>query len=154
MAGETVKQVQQNYVVHQARLCADPDLKFTPSGTAVLELRVACNRRYKKPGTDDWQDQSSYWGVVVWGEQAQRLAERLHKGSPVLVEGELRSRSWETKDGKKQSVVYVHARRVADMERHSDAGNATAEQRQASAEPDLTPDAEVDRLLDDSDIPF
>ena len=133
MAGELIKQVPLNISIFQGRLTVQPELKHLPSGAAVLELRVAINRRYKPQGSDEWKDHTAYVNVTVWNESAERLAERLHKGSPVQVTGEIDSRQWE-KDGKRFSVVFVRAQRVHDMERHPDSGEATHEQRQEQGE--------------------
>lgn len=129
MAGEQVKQVYLNHVIEMARVTAEPEVRYIASGKAVMNLRIAVNRRYKDQ-SGEWKDMSHYFNCVVWGDQAERLKTRLHKGSPVLVTGELASRTWEGKDGKKNTEVYINARTVQDMERHAGAGDATADQRE------------------------
>ena len=145
-----VKQVYLNSVVLMGRVSMNPDLRYTPSGMAVMELRVAANKRYQNKETQEWTDRPTYVGVTVWGQQAERLKERLHRGSPVLVTGELTYREWE-KDGQKRSVVGINARAVQDMERHPDSGEATHEQRQEQAEQPAEEPAGDEPL---SDIPF
>ncbi len=90
------------------RLTADPELKFLPSGTAVCNLRMATNRKFKdKAG--QWQEEGSFFTVVAWGKTAESCGEFLHKGSSILVEGRLQSRSWETPDGQKRTILEVQA---------------------------------------------
>lgn len=104
-----------NSVALLGRVTQDPDLRYTPKGTAVLGFRIAVNRRYRVG--EEWRDDTSYLDVNVWAQQAERLGETMKKGSAVLVEGELRQRSYETKTGDKRSVVEIHARRVQVLDK-------------------------------------
>lgn len=91
-------------------LGADPELRFTQSGTAVLGLRLATTTRWKdKDGT--WQDRTEWHSVVVWGARAEALGKLLEKGSTVYVEGEIRTSSYE-KDGDKRYKTEIHADKV------------------------------------------
>ena len=102
---------QLNDVKLIGRLTRDPELRFTGKGQAVCRFDLAVNRRYKDP-TGEWKDDTSFVPVVVWREAAQRCADRLKKGSPVYVEGRLKSRSWESKEGQKRSSLEVNALRI------------------------------------------
>jgi single-strand DNA-binding protein len=89
-------------------LTDDPELRFTPNGTAVASLRVAVTARVK----DDqgWKDgDTSYFRVNLWRSLAEHAAESLTKGDRVIVVGRLKARSWETPEGDKRSVVEVEA---------------------------------------------
>ena len=73
-----------------------PELRYTPSGTAVADLRLAVNRNYTTQGGEK-REETCFLTVVVWGKQAERCGEYLDKGSPVFVEGRLQTRDWETR---------------------------------------------------------
>jgi len=134
------------------RVTMDPDLRYTPKGTAVLGFRVAVNRRYKDRTTDEWKDDTSYFTVNVWGQQAERVGETMKKGSAVLIEGELRSRSWETQSGEKRSVVEIHARRVQVLDRFGERGAPEPEDAAPAPETGEAAEPPAGDALDD--IPF
>ncbi len=98
-----------NRVMISGRLTRDPDLRYTPSGAPVCTFRIASNQRYRDRSTGEWKERVTYVNVVAWRELAERLGERLKRGSAVFVEGTLQSRSWETEDGQKKSVMEIRA---------------------------------------------
>jgi single-strand DNA-binding protein len=106
-----------NLVLLSGRLVADPELRYTPKGTAVCSFRMAVSKRYKDRDTGEWKDDPSFFNVVVWDRMAEMAGERLRKGSPVLLEGTLKSRSYETKDGSRRYVVEIVSRRLQFLER-------------------------------------
>ena len=103
--------VQLNDVRLVGRLTRDPEVRYTPKGQAVARLDLAVNRRYKD-GMGEWREDTTFVPITVWREAAERCRERLKKGSPIYVEGRLRSTSWETKDGQKRSGMEVEAYRL------------------------------------------
>jgi single-strand DNA-binding protein len=100
-----------NKVFLIGNLTRPPELRYTPSGTAVSDIRLAVNRSYTTQGGDR-REETCFLTVVVWGKQAETSAQYLDKGSPVLVEGRLQTRDWETKDGQRRNVVEVVAERI------------------------------------------
>lgn len=90
-------------------LTADPELRYTQGGTAVLNLRMATNEKYKKD--EEWVDRVDYHNVVIWGKRGEGLAKFLAKGAPVLIEGGIRTNSYE-KDGVKHYKTEIHATEV------------------------------------------
>jgi single-strand DNA-binding protein len=112
------------------RLTRDPELRFTTKGAAVCRFDLAVNRRYKDT-TGEWKDDTSFIPVVVWREAAQRCGERLKKGSPVYVEGRLKSKTWETKEGQKRSGIEVESLRVQFLEKMGE----SAASEESEAEP-------------------
>lgn len=100
-----------NKVFIIGNLTRDPELRYTPSGTAVANLRIAVNRRYKDKSGEAKQE-VCYLTVVSWDKQAEVCNQYLHKGSPLFVEGRLQSRTWDGADGKKRSVIEIRAERV------------------------------------------
>ncbi len=147
-SGAPIRLGYLNLIVLIGRVATDPDIRYMPKGSALLMFRVAVNRRYKDPTTEEWKEQTSFFPVNVWGQQAERLSESMRKGSAVLIEGELRSRTYEVKStGEKQTVVEINARRVQLLDRVA-GGAAPPTAPPVEGEPDLTqPD-----VLDD--IPF
>lgn len=103
--------LQLNDVRLVGRLTRDPEVRYTPKGQAVARLDLAVNRRYKD-GMGEWREEATFVPVTVWRETAERCRERLKKGSPIYVEGRLRSTSWETKDGQKRTGLEMEAFRV------------------------------------------
>ena len=112
-----------NKVFLIGNLTRAPELRYTPSGTAVADLRLAVNRNYTTQGGEK-REETCFLTVVVWGKQAESSGEYLDKGSPVMVEGRLQTRDWETKDGQKRNVVEVVAERVQFMGRGKTASGA------------------------------
>ena len=100
-----------NRVVLIGNLTKDPELRYTPQGTAVANVRLAVNRRFRSK-TQELKEEVCFVTVVVWDKQAESCNQYLHKGSPVLVEGRLQSRSWEDASGQKRSTIEVRAERV------------------------------------------
>jgi single-strand DNA-binding protein len=92
------------HVTITGNLTDDPDLRFTPNGTAVANFRIAVTARVKDG--DSWRDgETSFFRVNVWRQLAEYVAESLTKGDRAVVVGRLKSRSWETPEGDKRSVV-------------------------------------------------
>jgi single-strand DNA-binding protein len=100
-----------NKVLLMGNLTKDPELRYTPQGTAVVNLRLAVNRRFKDKN-QEMKEEVCFITCVVWDKQAETCNQYLHKGSPVFVEGRLQSRSWEDNTGNKRSVIEVRAERV------------------------------------------
>lgn len=100
-----------NKVFLIGNLTKDPELRYTPQGTAVVNLRLAVNRKYRDRNQEMKED-VCFVTVVVWDKQAESSNQYLHKGSPVFIEGRLQSRSWEDNSGQKRNVLEVRAERV------------------------------------------
>jgi single-strand DNA-binding protein len=99
MAGETPITVIGN-------LTSDPELKFTPSGAGVANFTVASTPRTLDRASGEWKDgEALFLRCSIWRDQAEHVAESLTKGMRVIVQGRLRQRSYETKDGEKRTVV-------------------------------------------------
>jgi len=100
-----------NHTTIVGNLVDDPELRFTSSGIAVANLRMAVTQRVQQDG--EWRDgDTSFLRVNVWRGQAEHLADSLAKGDRVMVTGRLRQRSWETPEGDKRSVTEVEADEV------------------------------------------
>lgn len=100
-----------NKVFLIGNLTKDPELRYTPNGTAVANLRIAVNRRFKDR-TGELKEDTCFVTITAWDKQAEICNQYLQKGRPIFVEGILQSRSWETPDGQKRSTIDVRAERV------------------------------------------
>lgn len=100
-----------NKVFLMGNLTRDPELRYTPQGTAVTNLRMAINRRFRNK-VGEQKDEVCFLTVVVWDKQAELCNQYLHKGSPLFVEGRLQSRSWQDNAGNKRNVLEVRAERI------------------------------------------
>ena len=110
-----------NKVLLIGRLTRDPESRFTPSGSAVLNFGIAVNRRFRDQ-SGEWRDDTCFINVVAWQKLAERLAETLKKGTAVLVDGRLQSRSWETQDGQKRTTIEVNAQSVQSLDKREASG--------------------------------
>jgi len=99
-----------NKVILLGNLGADPELRYTGSGVAVLSFRVATKETWTDKNREH-QERTEWHNVVVWGNRAEGLSKHLAKGASVLVEGGLRTSSYE-KDGQKRYKTEVHARDI------------------------------------------
>ena len=106
MAGETVITVIGN-------LTNDPELRFTPNGAAVASFTVASTPRTFDRQSNEWKDGDTlFLRCTVWRQAAENVAESLHKGTRVVVQGRLKQRSFETREGEKRTVVELEADEV------------------------------------------
>lgn len=112
-----------NKVILFGNLTRDPELKNLPSGGQVASFGVATNRRVKKD--EQWVDVPEFHNVVVFGRQAETSAQYLKKGSSVLIEGRLQTRSWEGEKGKQYRTEII-AERVQFGSRGSGGGGSSS----------------------------
>ena len=134
MTPTQLRLLQMNDVRLVGRLTRDPEVRYTTKGQAVARLDLAVNRRFKD-GTGEWRDDATFVPITVWREAAERCRERLKKGSPIYVEGRLRSTNWETKDGQKRSGIEVEAYRLQFL------AKMTGEESASEQEPETTGEA-------------
>lgn len=120
-AGDTVITIVGNLV-------DDPELRFTPTGQAVARFRVASTPRFMDRQTNEWKDgESLFLTCNVWRQAAENAAESLQRGMRVIVQGRLKQRSYETKEGEKRTVYEVEVDEVGPSLR-----NATAKVNRTS----------------------
>jgi single-strand DNA-binding protein len=139
-----------NRVVLVGNLTKDPELRHTPSGTAVCNLRLAVNTR-RKDETGQWVDKPNYFDITVWGNQGERCAQYLSKGRPVGVDGRLEWREWETPEGNKRQAVEVVADSVQFLGGRGDGESGGG---YIPADATATPAGDFPASPTDDDIPF
>jgi single-strand DNA-binding protein len=110
-----------NKVFLTGRLTRDPEVRFTPGGTPVANFAVASNRRFRDQ-SGEWKEETTFVNVVAWQALAERIRDTLHKGSPVLIEGRIQTRSWENDQGQRRTAFEINAMRVENLERRGGPG--------------------------------
>ena len=96
-----------NKVILLGNLTRDPELRYTPQGSAVCEFALALNSVYTNKQTGQKVEEVSYIDLVAWGKTGETIAEYMKKGRQIMVEGRLKQDRWEAQDGKKMSKVRV-----------------------------------------------
>jgi single-strand DNA-binding protein len=129
-----------NRVILMGNLTRDPELRYTPNGSAVASFSIAVNRRYKVD--NEKREETSFFDIVFFGKPAEIIAEYMKKGRPLLVEGRLQQRRWETDEGQKRSKVEVVGENFQFM------GGKPSDDSRPSSGGGEPPE------FDDSDIPF
>ncbi len=102
-----------NHVNIVGNLTRDPELRFTPTGQATAGFGLAVNRRWQNRQTQEWEEATSFFDVVCWGQLAENAAQSLSKGARVIVSGRLDQRSWETAERERRSKVEITADEIA-----------------------------------------
>jgi single-strand DNA-binding protein len=126
-----------NRVILIGNLTKDPDVRYTPGGTAVTTMRLAVTSKYKQG--DEMKDDTLFIDAVVFGKQAENCGQYLSKGNPVLVEGRLRERRWES-EGTQRSKFEVVANSVRFLPKR--------DQRQAASGADIADAAPPEEITD------
>jgi|SRR4051812_21979086 single-strand DNA-binding protein len=153
-----------NKVILVGNLGKDPEVKYTPQGTAVAKMTVATSSSYKDKTSGEWQETTEWHNVVLWQRLAEIAGEYLKKGNKVYIEGRLQTRSWDDKtSGQKKYMTEVVANELVllggpgggsggggSFQKRGGAGaNNDFDQRSPEAEP-----ANADTGITDEDIPF
>jgi single-strand DNA-binding protein len=153
-----------NKVILVGNLGKDPEVKYTPQGTAVAKMTVATSSSYKDKTSGEWQETTEWHNVVLWQRLAEIAGEYLKKGNKVYIEGRLQTRSWDDKtSGQKKYMTEVVANELVLLggpgggsgggggfqKRGAAAGNDFDQRSPEAAEP-----AHADTGITDEDIPF
>lgn len=140
-----------NKVILIGNLGQDPELKYTGSGTAVCNMRIATTESYKD--RDGNQVENTEWhSVVAWARLAEVCGEYLKKGSQVYIEGSLQTRQWEDKDGNKRYTTEIKAREMQMLGGRGDSAPRQANTTTKTSAPKQQED--VYEFVPDDDLPF
>ena len=144
-----------NRVVLLGNLTRDPELRYLPSGMAVVDAGLAVNDRRKAPD-GQWVDETTFVDVTFFGRTAEVVGEYLTKGSQVLIEGRLKLDTWETSDGQKRSKLKVIAERMQMLGPPSGkaAGKASGQAAGQYTQPAPPDEAFPPAPAGDKDVPF
>lgn len=136
----------------------DLNLRNTGSGTAVLSFGVATNRRYKSPSNEEWQEETTFHNVVVWGRQAENLSQRAKKGTRLYISGRLSTRTWDDKDGKKNYKTEIVAETISLISRYEQGPSQGGDyESRSSSSSSSSKKSQVDNeesVIDPDDLPF
>ncbi len=122
-----------NYVIIAGNLTKDPTLRRTTNGTPVTNFPIACSRKFKD-NSGQWKEDVCYVGVVAWYKLAESCYENLQKGSAILVDGELQSRSWKMENGFYRNIVEIKARRIQFLNKKTEEAKEEKEEEIISDE--------------------
>jgi single-strand DNA-binding protein len=152
-----------NKVILVGNLGADPDTRYMPSGKAVTNIRVATSESWKDKQTGDMQERTEWHSIVMYDKLGEIAAEYLRKGSQVYIEGKIRTRKWQDKEGKDRYTTEIIADQMQMLGGRGGGGGAPSEPRSASRQAPASEDradrstAPVDEAGGgefDDDIPF
>lgn len=121
-----LKMPEVNNVLIAGNLTKDPAIRKTSNGIPVINFCLASNRKYRD-ASNHWAEDVCYVGVVAWSKLAESCMDKLRKGSAVLVDGELQSRTWHTDDGQTRTVVEIKAHRIQFLNKQEISLEATYE---------------------------
>ncbi|MEG8945967.1 single-stranded DNA-binding protein [Rosettibacter firmus] len=146
-----LKMPELNSVIVAGNLTKDPVFRQTSNNTPVVNFHIAANRRYKD-SNNQWQEDVCYVGVVAWNKLADSCRDRLKKGSAVLIDGELQSRTFKTEDGKNRTIVEIKAKRIQFLNKFNKSQN-NGENNDVVAESDDSDyeDNSFDKFLTDEE---
>jgi single-strand DNA-binding protein len=136
--------MNMNVVVLGGNLTKDPELRYTPNGTAICEFTIANSKKYKQ--NEEWIEKVGFYNCICWGKRGEIVAEHFKKGKPILVKGELEFQSWENKEGEKRSTVKVNVQDFDFVGYKADSGQAQAPASPQGAQSSLD--------INDEEIPF
>ncbi|MBP9818142.1 single-stranded DNA-binding protein [Candidatus Shapirobacteria bacterium] len=144
-----------NLAVITGNVTRDPELRYTPSGSAVCSFGVATNHSVKKG--DQWEDHPTFHNIVVWGKQAEYISNNVKKGTKVSITGRIDNRQYDAKDGTKKYISEIVADTVIPFTDHrassaNDDGQSTPKSNQSTPVNDI-PDKVEDIIIPD-EMPF
>ena len=122
-----------NKVILMGNLTRDPEVRYTPSGTAVTDIGLAVNRYWFDKQANERREETTFVDVTLWGRQAEVAGEYVSKGSPLLIEGRLKLDTWE-KDGKKNSKLRVVCDRMQLLGSRGEGGGRGRGSRPAASQ--------------------
>ena len=148
-----------NKVILCGRLCAEPELKQTPSGVAVLSFSLAVNRRYQSKNSEGQSaNQADFISVVAWRQTAEFIARYFHKGSAICVTGSLQTRTWQDQNGQKRYATEVVVDEAMFVDSKNESGAGQTYTPDAYATPSFSSPAgttpKFEEIKTDDDLPF
>lgn len=138
-----------NKVILVGHLGRDPELRYTPGGTAVANFSLATNEAWTDKSGEK-QERTEWHRIVVWGKQAEIAGEYLKKGKQIFIEGSLQTREWNDREGNKRQTTEIRAQRLIMLGR----GEGRSEGRAGAASPQGGEEFDQGPPAGDDDIPF
>ena len=154
-----------NKVFLMGNMTRDPELRYTPSGTAVCEFSIAVNRNWKS-GDGEMREETCFVDCTMWGRRGEVVAEYFSKGKPIFIEGRLQLDQWESREGEKRSKLKVVAESFEFLAGRGEGGDQSggarpsrqrADRPAPRRQPDEVPPQQQNEggfAVQDDDIPF
>lgn len=142
-----------NLAIITGNVTRDPELRFTPSGSAVCTFGVATNHSIKK--NDQWEDVPTFHNIVVWGKQAEYLANVVKKGTKVSIQGRISNRQYDAKDGTKKYISEIIAETCIPFTDKKAGGTDMPDVTQSDdSQTQSAPQEKVEDIVIPDDLPF
>jgi single-strand DNA-binding protein len=144
-----------NIAIITGNVTRDPELKYTPSGSAVCTFGVATNHSIKKG--DQWTDVPCFHNIVVWGKQAEFIASNVKKGTKVSISGRIDNRQYDAKDGTKRYISEIVADTVIPFTERRSSGDSEMMSSDPGSMPTVTQNSSEEKTEDiiiPDDLPF
>jgi single-strand DNA-binding protein len=138
-----------NLVVLGGNLVRDPELRYTPAGTAICEFTIANSEKWKDK-SGEMKEETGYFNCMCWGRRGEIINEYFAKGKAIQVQGKLKFQQWETKDGDKRNVIKIN---VLDFDFIGGKSEGAASNNASSNEPSF-PGGNLPADVNEEEIPF
>ncbi len=125
-------------------LVRDPELRYTPSGTAICDFTIANSKKYKQ--NEEWVEKTGFYNCMAWGKRGEVIAEYFKKGKQILITYQLEFQTWDSQEGQKRSAVKLNVQDFDFVGQKSDTADTAASTTPPQA--DKAPD------IADEEIPF
>lgn len=125
----------------------EPDVKHLPNAT-VAQFSLATTESYKKKGEQEWTEETSWHNIVCWRNQADTVEKYIKKGSLVYIEGKIKQRSWDDKDGQKKYITEIVVDRIIPLAKLKEKDDVTSQNAPLDTAEVIPPPTESD------DLPF
>ena len=142
-----------NKAILIGNLGKDPEIRYTPSGTAVANFSIATSESWTDKESGEKRERTEWHRIVAWGKLAEICGEYLHKGKQVYVEGRIQTRDWEDNDGVKRYTTEIIINQMLMLGTRSDSNDGTRQERSQSRPPQDNYERPPQGGYDD-DIPF
>ena len=142
-----------NKVILVGNLGRDPEIRYTPDGTAVANFSIATSREWNDRNTGEKKKQTEWHRIVAFRRLAEICGEYLSKGSQIYIEGHLQTREWDDKDGNKRYTTEVVANQMQMLGTRSSANAGGSSQHSSPPAPDFS-GPPASHGMEDDDIPF
>jgi len=136
-----------NKVILMGNLTRDPELSYTPQGSAVCKFGIAMNEKWTNKQTGQAQEKVHFVDITAWAKTAETVAEYFHKGDPILVDGKLQQDRWEDQQGQKRNKLYVVLERFSFVGKKGQGGGGGEDQGGGAP-------ADVGAGAPEEDVPF
>ena len=141
-----------NNIMITGRLTKDPDIRFTKSNKIVVNFDIANNHMYRSTASDEWKKMTLFIRVSIYGNLADRVKERLHKGTPVYIEGRLQEDTWTTTDNQQRKSYRIVGNRMQILEKMFEMAGEAEEKTEEI--PDEKQEKQIDKDEELDDLPF